>query len=239
MDYSDRPSVLLPRINVVGSVTLPYGSAHFAGRFLAFGVFLKPLAPWQLFSIPPAVLANGSVEGEDILGKGMRDLWLMLGESTSFAERIQVAETYLLPFARNALARTPIMKSAQHMFHHKGATRIGELANYTALSVRQYERRFAEETGMTPKLFARITRFQTALDEKRMKPYRSWLSIAHEFGYFDQMHMVRDFQNLGGDAPSHLSEQIGDLRPWSLASPMALHDLPEPSQSIRLRSKAS
>jgi transcriptional regulator GlxA family with amidase domain len=89
-------------------------------------------------------------------------------------------------------------------------------ADHARLSVRQYERRFLEEVGLTPKTFARTTRFQRALDAKRFYPQRTWLSIAHEFGYFDQMHMVRDFQILGGDAPTSLLDQSGDMQPWSL-----------------------
>ena len=108
-----------------------------------------------------------------------------------------------MPFASRARGRTLIMKTAQYMLDRKGTIRIDEIADHAALSVRQYERRFLEEVGLTPKLFARTTRFQRALDAKRFFPERSWLSIAHEFGYFDQMHMVRDFQRLGGDAPNN------------------------------------
>jgi AraC-like DNA-binding protein len=235
MDFPDGQSVLLPRINVVGSQTLPYGCAHFSGRFSAFGIFLMPLASWQLFRIPPGDLANRNIDGVDLLGKGMQSLWLALAESKGFAERVRVAEEYLLPFAIDALARSSIMKSAQHMLRHKGAISIDVLANHTAHSVRQYERRFADEMGLSPKLFARITRFQMALDARRISPGRNWLGVAHEFGYFDQMHMIRDFKNLGGCAPSQLSEQIGDLRPWSVASPMTLCDLSEPPRQLRLR----
>jgi AraC-like DNA-binding protein len=194
-----------------------------------------PLASWQLFRIPPGDLANRNIDGVDLLGKGMQSLWLALAESKGFAERVRVAEEYLLPFAIDALARSSIMKSAQHMLRHKGAISIDVLANHTALSVRQYERRFADEMGLSPKLFARITRFQMALDARRISPGRNWLGVAHEFGYFDQMHMIRDFKNLGGCAPSQLSEQIGDLRPWSVASPMTLCDLSEPPRQLRLR----
>jgi AraC-like DNA-binding protein len=235
MNFADGQSVLLPRINVVGLQTLPSGCARFSGRFFAFGIFLKPLASWQLFRIPPGDLTNRNIDGVDLLGKGMQSLWLALAESKAFAERVRVAEEYLLPFAINALARTSIMKSAQHLLHVKGTISIDELANHTALSVRQYERRFADEMGLSPKLFARITRFQMALDAKRISPGRTWLSVAHEFGYFDQMHMIRDFKNLGGVAPSQLSEQIGDLRPWSLTSPMALCDLSELPQWVLAR----
>ena len=51
---------------------------------------------------------------------------------------------------------------------------------------------------------------------------RSWLSIAHELGYFDQMHMIRDFQSLGGDAPNGVLDQLADGQPWSLAPDQVL-----------------
>jgi transcriptional regulator GlxA family with amidase domain len=154
----------------------------------------------------------------------------MLAECATFSERVRVAEGSLLPFAVNALARTSMMKTAQHMFLRKGTVRIDELAYHASLSVRQYERRFAEEMGLSPKVFARIARFQRALDAKRNTPARAWLSIAHEYGYFDQMHMIRDFQNLGGDAPGQILQQSGDLQPWSIGSPMTPNELPDPSK---------
>lgn len=159
MNWSENQSVFLPRINFVGSQTVPFGCARFDGRFLAFGIFLKPLASWQLFRIPLGELTNKNIDGVDLLGKGLQALWLALAERKTFAERVRVAEAYLLPFAINALACTPITKSAQHLSHHKGAMSVEELANHTALSVRQYERRFQEEIGLSPKLFAHITRF--------------------------------------------------------------------------------
>jgi hypothetical protein len=41
------------------------------------------------------------------------------------------------------------MKTAQYMTRQRGVTRIDELAFHSGLSVRQYERRFAEEAGVT------------------------------------------------------------------------------------------
>src|SRR6202020_2534294 len=88
MEFSDGQSILLPRINVVGTQTLPSGCARFSGSFFAFGIFLKPLASWQFFRIPPGDLTNKNIDGTDILGKGMQFLWLALAESKAFAERV-------------------------------------------------------------------------------------------------------------------------------------------------------
>jgi hypothetical protein len=64
--------------------------------------------------------------------------------------------------------------------------------------------------------------FQNALDAKRSAPSRSWLVIAHELGYFDQMHLIGDFQRVGGSAPNRILEQGGDIQPWSLAPHQSL-----------------
>jgi hypothetical protein len=87
-------------------------------------------------TLPPGDLANRNIDGADILGKGMQFLWLALAESKAFAERVRVAEDYLLRFALNALVHTSIIK-ALSMLDHKGAIIIDTLANQTALSVRQ------------------------------------------------------------------------------------------------------
>jgi AraC-like DNA-binding protein len=71
---------------------------------------------------------------------------------------------------------------------------------------------------MTPKLFARIARFQTALDAKLHAPHKSWMSIAHDFGYHDQMHMIRDFEGLSGSSPGRILSELGDTRPPALAA---------------------
>ncbi len=217
IDYTDGTNKVIPLIHVVGSQTAHKGSAHFVGRHLGFGIFLKPLALWQMFRIPPAEIADENGEGTELLGKGLHTLWLKLSECRSFRERILTAEKHMLPFATNAAPKTLILKTAHYMYKNNGSVRIEDLANHSGLSLRQYERRFAAEIGFTPKLFARITRFQVALDAKRGAPRRSWMNIAHQLGYFDQMHMVRDFQSLGGALPGEILTQIGDYQPWSLA----------------------
>jgi AraC-like DNA-binding protein len=127
------------------------------------------------------------------------------------------------------------METAQYAYRHRGAVRIQNLADDSYLSLRQYERRFAAEIGFTPRLFARMTRFQVTLDAKRMSPGRSWLTIAHQLGYFDQMHMVRDFKKLSGFAPGAIFQQIGDYQPWSLSAPATPYYFPESDDPPRLR----
>jgi AraC-like DNA-binding protein len=218
LDYPRCPSRLAPKAYVFGGLTPPCGGASFAGHVLSCAVFLKPISLWQLFGIPANILVNKEYNAEDVMGKDVLQLWSRMADCATFRDRIRAMEEYLLPFAARARSRTVIMRAAQHMLGCKGAVRIDEIAFHAALSVRQFERRFAEEAGMAPKLFAQTARFQNALDAKRLSPSRSWLSVAHELNYSDQMHMIRDFQRFGGSAPNGVLEQSGDSQPWSLSA---------------------
>ena len=65
-----------------------------------------------------------------------------------------------------------------------------------------------EQLGVSPKLFARIVRFEAALDSKARSSTKSWTDVAHEFGYFDQMHMVHDFEVLTGGTPTDILGEV-------------------------------
>jgi transcriptional regulator GlxA family with amidase domain len=108
---------------------------------------------------------------------------------------------------------------AEHIFSLRGVvSNISQLAAQTGLGIRQFQRQFLREMEMPPKLYARVARFQSALDAKIASPHRTWAEIAHSLRYHDQMHMIRDFQLLGGDTPRQLFSQIGDARPGALTS---------------------
>jgi len=85
-----------------------------------------------------------------------------------------------------------------------GQIPISHLSHATGLSARQFERRFTQQVGVRPKLYSRIARFEAALDNKLRSPGKSWLRVAHELGYHDQMHLIHDFRELSGEAPGRM-----------------------------------
>jgi AraC-like DNA-binding protein len=143
----------------------------------------------------------------------MRDLWECLAERKSFDSRVDAAEGFLSSALARASNQTRIMDTAHHLIQADPSTSISELARVSGLSVRQYERRFDADVGMSPKVYARITRYLSALDLKLCRPCRAWLGIAHDSGYYDQTHMVKDFKLLAGASPERLFADLGDARP--------------------------
>jgi AraC-like DNA-binding protein len=199
--------------SIVGPHTYRRAWIRLRGPIQSFGVFFQPLGLWQLFQIPISLLVNKAYRAEFVLGNEVLALWQRMAECASFEERVHRVEEYLLCRAAGATARTQVASSALHILQGQGTQSVAKLAHHAALSVRQFERRFLHEIGMRPKLFARIARYQLALDCKLLSPARTWLEIAHEFGYHDQMHMIKDFQSLSGSSPGGILLELGDMRP--------------------------
>jgi AraC-like DNA-binding protein len=64
---------------------------------------------------------------------------------------------------------------------------------------------------MSPKVFARLVRFSKAYRMRENFDHLSWTSIAHDCGYFDQMHFIRDFKEFAGVAPGILERELQEL----------------------------
>lgn len=187
-------------------VSLPSGT-------ISFGIFFHPTGLSRVFGIPMAEISLQAYDARDVGGNLLDSLHNQLAERPSFAARVLFMEDFLLRRATRVSPPTPIEDVAAFVFAAKGSARIMDIARNYGLGLRQFERRFQEQTGIQPKLYSRIARFQSALDSKLGSPKRSWLDIAHGHGYHDQMHMIRDFHDLAGDVPSKIFSSIGDMRP--------------------------
>ncbi len=216
VDYRDGSSEPAHRIALVGSHCSPNATLALGSGVESFAIFLQPTALQRLLAIPTHHVADRSYPAVDVLGSGVDALWSLLAHATSFEQRVRLSETYLLRLLHDA-EPTTIAHIAMLTFRGHGRLNVAEMAGLASLSIRQFERQFERELGMPPKRFARIARFQFALDSKLVDPARSWLDVAHASGYYDQMHLVRDFHSLSGASPTQLVPQLGDTRPPALA----------------------
>jgi AraC-like DNA-binding protein len=184
----------------------------------SFAIFFQPAGWSQLFGIPMREITNRIHDATSVVGPDMRALWNRLGESSSFERRVVIVEEFLMKCVACAITQDRIAAAVSYLFRLHGAIRIPKLAHRDSMGLRQFERQFRRETGASPKVFARVARFQAALDAKLASPRRTWLDIAHTFGYHDQMHMIHDFEGLGHNTPTQLITELGDVRPPALAS---------------------
>ena len=76
------------------------------------------------------------------------------------------------------------------------------MAKESFLCNRQFERRFKERMGISPKLLSRIARTHKAFRIKYRHPKMDWLSVALLCGYHDYQHLAKEFQDFAGTSPN-------------------------------------
>jgi AraC-like DNA-binding protein len=201
-----------------GAQTSFPGYMHLWPGVESFAIFFQPAGWSVLFGVPMGAITNRIYDATSVMGPVISALWNRLGEASLFEERVAIAESFLLSCTLRRPTEDRIMAAITYLFRQHGIVRIPTVSQRESLGLRQFQRLFRRETGMSPKVFARVARFQSALDAKLAAPRRSWLDIAHSFGYHDQMHMVHDFESLGRESPTQLIAQMGDVRPSALTS---------------------
>jgi len=92
-----------------------------------------------------------------------------------------------------------------------GDCRLTDFARECDLSLRQLERRFRAQVGITPRLFANVIRFRSVFDRLNGHERPDLASLANDAGYFDQSHMNRDFHRFLGLSPSAYLTQLRGL----------------------------
>jgi AraC-like DNA-binding protein len=202
-----------PTIVVVGPQTHRRLELQLRGDLQSFVIMFQPDGLHRLFSIPMCELTDQDYEGHSVLGGFISKVRQRLGNTKSFAERVRFVDRLLLRQSLRSPCFDGISAAANRIVLDCGRVEIAVLAHRAGLSVRQFERRFIEQVGMRPKLFARIVRFEAALESKALSITKSWTDVAHEFGYYDQMHMIHDFGEFTGATPSETLTQLETVFP--------------------------
>jgi AraC-like DNA-binding protein len=171
-----------------------------AREFLVFQVQFQPGALARLTGLSLKELANDIIDAEAVFSKEINTVNERLSYTNHYTEMIPIVEDFILlliskqsknRYKNNVL---PIDHANQFILNNKGMVSLDWLAKETCLSPRQFYRQFVERHGVSPKLYARIVRFENALKYKHTSPNTDWVTIAYELGYHDYQHLVRDFK---------------------------------------------
>ena len=99
-----------------------------------------------------------------------------------------------------------IGRIAAQVVSSRGRLSLDYLTRASGLSSRQLQRRFLQEVGIGPKLLSRLLRFQQVFQASSQ--LSNWASVAAECGYYDQAHLIRDFQQFSGSTPAVLTSEL-------------------------------
>lgn len=171
-------------------------------------VGFKPGGMYRLLGIPMHKFINDEFDGKDLYGSEISEIMEQLNEAPNPKGLVTVIENFLMSKLKKLRAANSFDLAMQELVKRDGNLAMDEVAYMSCLSFRQFERNCLEKIGIPPKLYARIIRFSKAYRMKEVNPTLHWTGLAHLCGYYDQMHMIRDFKEFTGVIPSTMDREL-------------------------------
>lgn len=144
---------------------------------------------------------NRAVPAEEYFGRLLGGFGERLPYAATLGERAALAERALLARLDPARESADLLNAVFLMLDGAGRTRIAELSRRTAVSEKTLERLFLAHTGLSPKSFSSLLRYQLLWREVLSSPDFSALGAVEKFGYADQAHLLNDFRKYHGMTP--------------------------------------
>ena len=192
---------ILPEVLLVGAQNARRTDIVMTTGWTSFSVHFKPAGLYRLFHIPALQHTNRIVDAREVLGSDVDGLHAQLRAANTTTAMHRLVENYLLNRLPHALPIHPVVRAAMKILKSHGAIPLNEITQNAGVGLRQFQRCFIEQMGMSPKVYARVARLNFVLEMKALKPSLSWTEIAAAAGYFDYKHLVRDFKAIVGTSP--------------------------------------
>jgi AraC-like DNA-binding protein len=174
-----------------------------SGHSWGVQVDLTPLGAYRVLGIPMHTLTNRTLDVDEVLGRWGHRVIDAVFEATDPGSRFDLLDAALLSRIEDGRAPTPSIERAWHrLASAQGSLSIGELARELGCSHKHLIERFREQLGLPPKKLARILRFQHAVRGIERAGETRFDELARACGYYDQAHLIRDFQEFAGTTPS-------------------------------------
>ena len=200
--HCDDTHRLQPKNFLVGQMTGPIMISP-SGPVELIGIRFHPGGTLPFLRMPLDEITDQVVDLGSLSAALERDLLRVASESPSLVEKVTAIENFLTSYVTNGKHESWLTRIAARIVDSRGLIGVDELANDAGISSRQLERRFLREVGIGPKLMGRIIRFQQVFRAVEQSN-NAWAEIAIDCGYYDQAHLIRDFNQFAQQTPAVL-----------------------------------
>lgn len=190
-----------PRNFIVGQMTGPILIAA-SGVVRLLGIRFQPGGTRPFIDLPANEITDRVVELGCVSRQFERSLLDACEAAVDLDQTIGVVDAYLVSRLKDGKFDPHLLALAASVIDRRGLVSVDQLASRAGVSSRQLERRFLQEVGLGPKLLARIVRFQQVFRAVESNP--AWAEVAIECGYYDQAHLIRDFNQFAQQTPAVL-----------------------------------
>jgi len=178
------------------------------------GAQLLPGAAQILFGVPADELAERHTPLADLWGQSANLAYEQILEAGSPERKLNLLESLLAARFPTVRGLHPAVARALEQFWRTND--VHKVVTGSGYSHRQFIALFRRATGLSPKLYCRILRFQKVLERISAHPSAPLVDLALDAGYSDQPHFTREFREFAGVSPEQ----------YRKVSPLSAHHVP-------------
>lgn len=207
VEHVGSSRISLPRFYLLGQRTAPL-KVSASGRTGVIIISFKPCAALPLFKIPLQEFTDQSVTLDSFMEPAeIRTVEERVLNTESLHQKVMILQSFLATKLQTCLFDSLVLQAAHHINRQFNAFDIRQTAAEFGLGRRQFERRFQQSVGLSPRKFANILRFQKALFLHQEG--ENWADIVDICGYYDQSHFIREMKSHSSFTPSKVLTSTG------------------------------
>lgn len=162
----------------------------------------EPFGLSRLLGIPAIEHLESFVPSDLTFGSSINTLREQLFETNSFNEKIVLVENYL----KNKLKTTTLKETfVETILKNQKFTNmsLSNLKENTGYSKKHIISKFKEQVGLTPKSYQRLLNINEAILLLSKLEHSNYTHIAHDCGFYDQSHFIKNFKLITGITPKN------------------------------------
>jgi AraC-like DNA-binding protein len=193
----------VPKQFLVGQLTYSY-TLHLPGKIGIAAIVFKPAGIASIFARSMFAFTEERTDLSVVLEKAIIENTAGEISSTGDAkEKADFLEKFVLHFYNVRKPAPDLVDEAANLIvANHGKVNINELCNEIFISRRQFERRFLQKVGLSPKYYARLRRIGYICSVMAGKEDVNWQDLYYDLDYYDQSHFIKDFKIFTGRSPS-------------------------------------
>lgn len=173
------------------------------------GIRLMPFGIYTLFNIPPSKLSEEPIELSLVAGNYIKELEEKIFDAVDIDAKFKILLDWLLTlFVKREEKNGLLIDTIYRIYSTQGKSAINTVCKSNYNYYKKIQRSFREAIGISPKLYARMVRFESLHNELVSINKIDWLDIAAKYDFYDQSHLTKEFQFFTGHTPNEFIHRI-------------------------------
>lgn len=137
---------------------------------------------------------NAAFDLEQFFSGLKKEIEPLLFEVTDMQGRIRMAEGFLQKYIHHRASHPVFLQATGEILARRGNVNLSYLTHETGMGSRQLERIFKEYSGLSPKRFSSLIRYQFLWKDILLQKHFDIQDAVFRYGFTDQAHLMHEFK---------------------------------------------